>query len=177
MIIRQTKTRYTPVPRPHAPSVALSTPAFVRRTPVILPRLSTSAAAANLSAGLLFLKRRGIVPLLPTNHREYHFLRVVDRCPDSRYLFSIPRIFLLARHLRLFPSLPLPLSPPPRRHLFALDFSIFKYRSHRNRVVLISLGRLPLRSFVIPIPEVILPNFDSRRGSIVEHARPSCVIR
>lgn len=174
MIIRQTKTRYAPVPRPHAPSVALSTPAFVRRTPVILPRLSTSA---NLSAGLLFLKRRGIVPLLPTNHREYHFLRVVDRCPDSRYLFSIPRIFLLARHLRLFPSLPLPLSSSPRRHLFALDFSIFKYRSHRNRVVLISLGRLLLRSFVIPIPQVILPNFDSRRGSIVEHARPSCVIR
>lgn len=125
MIIRQTKTRYTPVPRPHAPSVALSTPAFVRRTPVILPRLSTSAAAANLSAGLLFLKRRGIVPLLPTNHREYHFLRVVDRCPDSRYLFSIPRIFLLARHLRLFPSLPLPLSPLP--HVVICSRWIFQF--------------------------------------------------
>lgn len=125
MIIRQTKTRYTPVPRPRAPSVALSTPAFVRRTPVILPRLSASAAAANLSAGLLFLKRRGIVPLLPTNHREYHFLRVVDRCPDSRYLFSIPRIFLLARHLRLFPSLPLPLSPSPTSSFVRAGFFQF----------------------------------------------------
>lgn len=173
MIIRQTKTRYTPVPRPHAPSAALSTPAFVRRTPVFppprLPRIFppvfffSNGAESFRSCRRITGNTISSASSTGARTRDIYF-------PYPGFFFSLAT-FAFSRR---FPSR---CRLPPRRHLFALDFSIFKYRSHRNRVVLISLGRLPLRSFVIPIPEVILPNFDSRRGSIVEHARPSCVIR
>lgn len=89
----------------------------------------------NLSTGLLFLKRRGIVSLSPTNRREYHFLRVVDRCPreGKREAGTRDIYFPYPRDSSSRSSVPLATSASsPARHLFMLDFSILNRASGSN---------------------------------------------
>jgi len=96
--------------------------------PVILSYLSWDPRLlfTNFSR-LLFLKRRGIVPLLPTNHWEYHFLRVVDRCPDLEIaIFHIQDFSSRssARHLHSYLR--------PYFLLFVRFFNLEK-REHKNK--------------------------------------------
>lgn len=118
LIIRQTKTRYTRIPLP-LPHSFLHSSAPHHSFPSTLGG-STSPLFTNLSTSLLFLKRRGIVPLLPTNHREYHFLRRRRQVPgpeisifhiqdfssrsSARHFHSClcPSISMLSVHARFF---------------------------------------------------------------------------
>lgn len=135
MIIRQTKTRYIPGSRSPAPFP----PSFF---PIHLEIHSRSSPI--FPPSLLFLKRCGIVPLLPTNHREYHFLRVVDRCPDPEIsIFHIQGFFFSL--IRSPPSL---LTPPLLpRYLFMLDFSNLEERE-RESIKINTVGRFSLAQFV-----------------------------
>lgn len=169
MIIRQTKTRYTTGP-PSSRSLGCSfhprvrsshprhsSPSFhLRGCRESFRRSSFSQTARNRSA----LRRR------ITGNTISSASSTGARTRDI--YFPYPGFFFSLAFSRRFP---VPLSPRPRvvicsRWIFqflnieVIEIASFSFLS----------AALPLRSFVIPIPEVILPNFDSRRGSIVEHA-------
>lgn len=125
-------------------------PLFLSLSSILLPRFRNRSSPAiffpftlgdplplitNLSTGLLFLKRRGIVSLSPTNRREYHFLRVVDRCPreGKREAGTRDIYFPYPRDSSSRSSVPLATSASsPARHLFMLDFSILNRASGSN---------------------------------------------
>lgn len=145
MIIRQTKTRYTPGP-PSSRSLGCS---FHPRVRSSHPRHSSPSFHLRGCRGIfppVFFFSNGAESF--RSCRRITGNTISSASPTGArtrdIYFPYPRIFLLARHLRPFPSLPLPLSPSPRVVICSRwIFQFLNIEVIENRVVLISLGRLP----------------------------------